>query len=269
MVLHWQFDPTLIGGLLALVVAYALCTGPLWTRIAPGTPYPKRHAAFFYGAILVIYISEGSPLHDLAERYSFTAHMFQHNLLSYLAAPLMIRGMPEWLLRPMLLSRYTKPISQVLLHPIVAFAAFSLFFSLWHIPPIYEGALQNSALHHFEHVLFLVVSLMLWWPILSPLPELPRLHHGMQMLYLFGLPVAQLAVFGAVTFADFILYPTYASTDHLTPWIAQHDQTVGGVVMKISGMFAFGVPFVMAFFRWFNEETPQGNYGERRVATRG
>lgn len=254
MTFHWQLDPTLIGGLLALGICYGLAVGPLRSRLAPHASFPSGQAGLFYLALILVYLTEGSPLHDLAERYSFSGHMLQHNLLSYLAAPLLIRGTPAWVLRPLLLNRYMAPAARILTHPVVAFALFTLFFSLWHIPVIYEGALHNSALHHFEHVLFLVTSFFMWWPILSPLPELPRLHHSLQLLYLFVLPLAQLPVFGAVTFSDHLLYPTYAAASSVTPWDPHHDQALGGVLMKLAGMFAFGIPFVTAFYRWFTEE---------------
>ncbi len=89
--LRWQADPVLIGGLLTFAVLYGLLTGPLRGRLAPGTAYPKRQAIYFYGALAVFYLAEGSPLHDLAEIYLFSAHMVQHLLLSYVVALLFYR----------------------------------------------------------------------------------------------------------------------------------------------------------------------------------
>ncbi len=251
---RWLFDPVLIGGLVTLALVYFLLTGPLRSRFAPGKAFPRRKAIFFYSSLVVFYLSEGSPLHDMSEMYSFTAHMFQHNLLSYLVPTLMLRGTPDWVLRPLLTGRYVKPVFRMLVHPVVAFSVFSLFFSLWHLPVIYEGALQNSALHHFEHLLFLLTSLILWWPLLSPLSEFPRLHHSSALVYLFLLPIAQIPVFAAVTFADHAIYPTYANSPHVLMGDARADQTLGGALMKVAGLIAFGMPFILTFFEWYKEE---------------
>ncbi len=262
MIARWQLDPVLIGGLATLALVYFLLTGPLRRRFAPGQPFPVKKAVLFYSSLIVFYLSEGSPLHDISELYSFTAHMFQHNLLSYLVPTLMLRGLPDWLLRPLLTQRYVKPIFKVLTRPVVAFSVFSLFFSLWHLPVIYEGALQNSALHHAEHFLFLLASLLLWWPLMSPLPEFPRVQHWSALVYLFLLPIAQIPVFAAVTFSDHAIYPTYANSPHVLFGDARADQTLGGALMKVAGLAAFGVPFITIFFDWYRREN-KGSYSQK------
>ena len=261
---RWLFDPVLIGGLLTLALVYFLLTGPLRARYAPGQAFPRRKAILFYSALVVFYLSEGSPLHDMAELYSFGAHMFQHNMLSYVVPTLMLRGTPDWLLRPLFSQRYVKPVVKVMTSPVIAFSVFSLFFSLWHLPVIYEGALQNSALHHFEHFLFLITSLMLWWPLLSPLPEFPRMQHASALVYLFLLPIAQIPVFAAVTFADHAIYTTYANSPHVLFGDARADQTFGGALMKVAGLVAFGLPFILTFFEWYRKEN-KGSYSQQHT----
>ncbi len=251
----WQTDPVLIGGILALAVAYGLVVGPLRSRIAPGEPFPVRNAIFFYSGVLLFYLAEGSPLHDLAERYSLFAHMIQHNVVSYVAAPLMLAGSPVWMLRWMFVKSPLYGVMKHVLKPVVTFFIFTIGYSIWHIPVIYDGSLQNSALHHTQHVIFLAVSLCVWWPIMSKVPELPRPARLVQLVYLFLLPIGQLAVFAAITFAFEALYPTYQMAP--TWFLAnQHqDQTLAGAFMNVSGMFAFGLPFIAIFFRWYGEET--------------
>ena len=129
-----------------------------------------------------------------------------------------------------------------------------LFFSIWHLPVLYDGALQNSTLHHSEHLLFLMVSVLLWWPLLSPLEELPRPGYLVQLVYLFTLPIAQLPVFGAITFADQPLYATYAAAPRTFGLTVLADQALGGVFMKVFGLFVFGIPFALIFFRWYRRE---------------
>jgi putative membrane protein len=98
----WQFDPVLIGGILA--VAWRTSWRPVRCdrgsrRASPTTP---GGAAWFYGALVLFFVVEGSPLHDLAERYLLSAHMVQHLLLSYVVARMLIVGVPAWLWRAML-----------------------------------------------------------------------------------------------------------------------------------------------------------------------
>jgi putative membrane protein len=268
MALNWQADPTLIGGLLTLALVYGLLIGPLRQRLAPSAPFPTRQAALFYAALVVFYLAEGSPLHDLAEIYLFTAHMTQHLLLSYVVALLLIVGTPVWILRPLLLNRFVKPFAKPLTHPVTAALVFSLFFSGWHFPAIYEGALQSDIVHHGEHLVFIATAILMWWPLLSPLPGLPRLSNASQLLYLFALTLGQFLVTAILVLATGPFYPTYAAAPRVSSLSVIADQQLGGVVMKVVSAIVYSLLFVLAFFRWYRAEhgvrTPPGRATKHR-----
>ena len=95
---HWHNEPYLVGGLVLLGWLWALLAGPLRARLAPaGTPYPRRQAVFFYSSLVVFYLAVGSPLDQIGERYLFSAHMLQHQLLVYPAAIFFLLGLPAWM----------------------------------------------------------------------------------------------------------------------------------------------------------------------------
>lgn len=256
-VLGWQFDPVLLGSLLSMAVAYALAVGPLRSRLAPGAPFPTRKALIFGAALVLTYLTEGSPLHDLSERYLFSAHMVQHLLMMYLCAPLLIWGTPDWVFRPLLLNRIVYPVAKVVTRPVVAGLTFTLFLSLWHFPAIYDAGLRNSTVHHTQHVLFLLVAFISWWPIMSPLKELPRLGYGLQILYLFVTStVLQLPLFGIITFSGQAFYSTYEFAPRIVNLSPVDDQVLAGVIMKLLGMAIYAVPLIVIFFKWYNESQP-------------
>jgi len=263
VIVGWQADPVLIGGLLALAFAYALAVGPLRQRLAPGASFERGKALWFAAAVVLFYVVEGSPLHDMAERYLLSAHMLQHLLLSYVVARMFIVGVPTWLWRALLMNRVMAPISRAVLRPTVTFLTFALFFAVWHVPVIYEGALMNPLVHHIEHVVFLITAIMLWWPIMSPLPELPRASHMVRMAYLFTVPIAQLPVFAAITFSPDVVYRTYEIAPRVYTWLNPiADQALAGAIMKVMGLAFFSVPFTRIFFDWYRREN-------RRMVTQG
>lgn len=249
----WQFDPVLIGGILTVAFAYFLATGPLRDRLTR-EPFERARAWTFYSALLLFFVVEGSPLHDLAERYLLSAHMVQHLLLSYVVARLLIVGVPTWLWRALLTHPRVFPISRVMLRPIVTFTVFSAFFAIWHVPVIYQAALMNATLHHIEHLVFLLTAIMLWWPILSPLEELPRASYMTRLVYLFTLPIAQLPVFAGITFNPDVVYPMYAMAPRAFGLSAIEDQALAGAIMKVFGLLFFSVPFTRIFFEWYQRE---------------
>lgn len=260
--ISWQLDPVLFGGLAALAVSYGLMIGPLRHRIAPGAAFPTRQAIVFGAGLALFYLVEGSPLHDLAERYLLVAHMIQHIAVSYAVAPILLAGVPAWMWRTLLLNRVMRPISRLFFAPLLTFAVFTIFFDVWHVPAIYDGVLSSTSLHHLVHLLFLGASIMLWWPIMSPLTELPRLPYLLRLAYLFLVPVGQLPVFGMITFAGEPIYATYANMPVRALGLSVvEDQALAGVAMKVSGLLTFGIPFVVIFLGWYRREMRQPAMG--------
>ena len=45
-------------------------------------------------------------------------------------------------------------------------------FLTWHVPKAYNFALQHEHWHQFEHMCFLITSLVFWSPIIRPWPAL-------------------------------------------------------------------------------------------------
>jgi len=267
--LAWQIEPVLIGLITTFGVAYYLSVGPLRQRLAPGKPYPTKQAVLFGFGLLLLFLNEGSPLHDLAERYLLSAHMVQHLLLSYLIAPLLLFGTPTWLLRASLANRTMLPLMRVVLHPMVTFSVFAVIMYVYHLPRFYDLTLINTSLHHSVHVIILFASLMLWWPIFSPLEELPRPPYLVRLAYLFLAPVAQLPIFAGITFSPEPLYQMYANMPTRAFGLSVlEDQAIGGVVMKVFGVVAFGAPFIATFFSWYRKELSSSSPAKDEVGAR-
>ncbi len=76
----WSPDPTVVGGLIVLGVAYGAAT--LWRhRLDPAARVEPAKVASFAGALAVLLGALTGPVHDLSDYYLFSAHMIQHMLL--------------------------------------------------------------------------------------------------------------------------------------------------------------------------------------------
>lgn len=234
------------------VVGLAMLAG-LYEWRAHATPEANlrlRHRTCFYGGVAAMFFSLNGWLHDLSDSYLFSAHMVQHLLLTTLVPPLLIAGTTGGLLRPALNYRPVMRIARVLTNPKVAFVTFNVVLAGWHLPPVYNTAMANHGVHIGQHLMFMAAAVMLWWPILSPLPELPRLSYPMQILYLFltTIPMSIVAVY--ITYSDTLLYPAYAAAPRIAALSPLQDQLLGGLIMWIpGGLIFFGVISVI-FFRW-------------------
>jgi putative membrane protein len=205
-------------------------------------------------ALVVLFFSLNGWLHDLSDSYLFSAHMVQHLLLTLVVAPLLIMATPGWMLRPALRSHLVAATARWLTNPLHSFAIFNVVFAGWHLPPLYNQAMTHHWLHIVQHLMFLIVSVLMWWPILSPLPELPRLAYPLQMLYLFlmSIPMSIVAVY--IAYADSVLYPSYSIAPRIWGISPMQDQQIGGLIMWIPcGLYFFAVISVI-FFRWQQRE---------------
>ena len=262
---HWHGHPEALIGLAILEGAYLLAVGPLRERHGLADVIESRQVATFTAGVLVIFVSLVSPIHVLADSYLFSAHMVQHVLLTLVAPPLLILGTPDWLLRPLLRPNVVFRLARVATHPVVAFAIFNIVFSVWHMPSLYNTSVTNHGVHIGEHLLFIATAVLMWWPIASTMPELPRLSYPLQMSYLFLLSIAQIIVFAMITFAEEPLYQFYVEAPRIWSVSPLVDQQIGAIIMKIGGGAIFLTILVVAFFRWFNkeEETRKAEASER------
>ena len=154
------------------------------------------------------------------------------------------------MLRPLLQHAVIGRVARAITRPKVCFGTFNLVLAGWHLPPLYNAAMANHGIHIVQHLMFLAASVMLWWPILSPLPELPRLSYPMQMLYLFltSIPMSVVAVY--ITYGGTLLYPAYAAAPRIAGVTPLEDQLLGGLIMWIPGGLILFAVISVIFFRW-------------------
>ena len=260
---EWHFHPDVILGVLLLEGLYLLGVGSLRRRFGWAPAVESRHVALFSLGVLVLFVALTSPIHHLGDNFLFSAHMIQHLLLILVVPPLLLLGTPEWLLRPLVHLPQVLAAGRFLTHPVIAFIIFSFVLSVWHFPALYDLTLHNHVAHISEHLLFISASVIMWWPVLSPTPELPRASYPIQMLYLFFLSLPPGFIGAAITFSQEVLYEWYGTVPRLWGISALADQQIGGLIMKIPGALTFLGALTVVFFVWFNREE-RGEWEEEK-----
>src|SRR3989442_15454145 len=100
----------------------------------------------------------------------------------------------------------------------------------------------------------LTTAVLMWCPVLSPVPELPRLHYAGQMLYLFLLGIPMSVVGALITLADQVLYPFYAAAPRVFGLPPLADQQIGGLMMWGPGGLVFWGAMTGGGVRWAARE---------------
>jgi len=253
----------------ALATLYVAGLRRLARRGRPWQAVKRRHAACFGLGLLALLLALASPLDVLGARL-FMAAMGQHILL-LMAAPLLLLVARPAVVLPASLPRaavrrsqralrvlqapWLRWVTRMLSSPFVAWPLYVADAVAWHIPPLYEAALHDMALHQVQNLCFLATGLLFWWVVVEPLPDrtTPRLHQGLRVgLRLITVWLSASANTGLGLFLawkDTPLYATYAGGAWPRPWglSALDDQRLAGIMLWTLGGLIYLAAAAMLF----------------------
>jgi len=231
--LHWTFSLAILFPI--AVYAWLWIRRYRAVRSQSGTRGAGRtQLAAFIAAIVVLLIALVSPLDGLGEDYLFSAHMVQHLLLGDLAPLLILLSLSRVIMRP--LTRRLQTIERALgplAHPATALILWLGLVYLWHVPALYDAALEHPPLHALQHVSFFTAGVLVWWPLIQPVPMRNRLTGMWTFGYIaaakFGL--AALGLF--LTWTNTVVYTYYEDVPRIWGLSPITDQNVGGAIMMV------------------------------------
>jgi len=253
----WRPEPMVVLSAFALAALFVLWTGPL-NRRRPGSedrPVTGRQTAYFLSGCLAYLIALSPPLDDWSDFYLLTAHMFQHMIVILVVAPLLLAGIPGWVLQPMANNRVVNKIGWTLTRPLVAGVLSTLIIIVWHVPDAYDLALRHEPVHILQHGWFLIAGLLAWWPVLGSLPAWPRIEMPpVRCLYLFlySLPASLVGVF--ITMSATGLYPFYDDVPRIFGIDLEMDQQLAGLMMWVGGSMIYLLWITVIFLTWAGRE---------------
>lgn len=261
----WTLDP---GPIVLVATATALYV-PRWRRVR--AEIGARAAggwrlASFVAAMLTLIAALVSPIDRLGEQ-AFSFHMLQHVLLLDVAPILLVCSLTKGLLRPVTrrlqrLERAAGPFG----HPAFAVIAYVVVMWVWHVPSLYDAALENGTVHVFEHVCFMSVGLLYWWLLLSPVRS--RIQQGVMapVLYMLSTKLAVGLLGIGLTFAPESIYGFYEQRPAILGLSPDEDQALAGAIMALEQSIIMGIALVWLFVRALErserEEQRAERYGE-------
>jgi putative membrane protein len=220
-----------------------------------GKAVRRAQVVAFSAGVATLWIASDWPIHDLAEHYLYSFHMVQHLMMTLVAAPLLLLGTPSWLARRLLSPRWLMATVKGVARPVPNLIQFNAILVLSHWPYIVDVTLRHHPLHFVAHAILLTSAIVMWLPIVSPLPEeIPRLAPLAQMVYLFLETIIPTIPASFLTFGTTLLYPIYGTFPRLWGVSAISDQQVSGLIMKLgAGAYLWGVIGTI-FFKWYARE---------------
>src|SRR5438552_10518649 len=250
---QWNLEPSILIGTILITGLYLYAIGPLRKRQFSNEPIKTGQTTAFLSGMLIMFLALVSPLDELGDAYLFSAHMIQHLFLTIIGPPLLLLGMPEWMVKKALSNKVLFRVAKALTYPVVAFVLFNVDFWLWHAPPLYNATLENQNIHILEHLTFIVFGVIYWWPVFSPSALLPRLSIGGQVLYLFLSGMPTVALGAGLTFLP-PLYAPYLAAPRIWGLSPAADQQLGELIMWVPGNIGYIVIVSILFIRWMQKQ---------------
>jgi cytochrome c oxidase assembly factor CtaG len=251
----WSFVP----GAIVVVALFTVLYVRRWREVDAS---PWRLASFAGGMALVL-VALVSPVDRLAEQLFFM-HMTQHLLLLDLAPILVLLGLTKVILRPatrklMRLEHAVGPLA----HPVFAIGLYVVVMWTWHVPALYDAALEHAVVHVLEHVTFAVAGGLYWWHLLSPIRARKRLGGMGPVGYMVAtkLLVGLLGV--GLAFAPDTIYDFYERQPGYWGLAPETDQQIGGLIMATEQSIVMGITLAWLFVRALAESDRQNEREER------
>jgi len=242
-----------VGSVAALYYIAIVRLGP--THAVPGQPVVTRFQVGCWAfGVFTLWLASDWPIDVIGEKLNFSVHMVQHLVFLLLVAPFLILGTPAWLMRWLLSKRPAFRTARFLARFFPALIFYSAAMAIVHIPAFMDGSLRHEPVHFLAHTIMLVSSIVAWMPLLSPLPEIPRLQPPLQMVYLFCWSLVPLAIASVLVFSASPVYTYYSSVPHLWGLSTIDDQRVGGLLMQLPAGLLLWVIIAVVFFKWAGDE---------------
>jgi cytochrome c oxidase assembly factor CtaG len=237
----WEWNPEALV-VLGLAAAYLLTLRRY--------PAPARRIACFVFALGLLLAVTVTPIHTLGMHYLLTVHLLQNVVLAEWAPLLLVLGTS-----PALAAAIAQPpLVRTLTHPAVALPLWLANYMLWHLPWLYDTALENpNTLLHLEHALYLATGIAMWWCVFQDEPH--RLCAGARSGYVFAAFVLASPIGLVIALVPDAIYDFYVHAHHRVWGLSPlEDQQLAGMLMAVEQATVFFAVFAFWFFRFLAEE---------------
>jgi putative membrane protein len=265
-----SYEPWAVAALAASGLLYAIGVTRLWRKAGVGRGIARAQALRFVIGWSTLALALLSPIDAWGEAL-FSVHMVQHELLMVVAAPLLVMGRPleawTWALpraAPHGLFRIANArifaaVWKVFTEPLGAWAVHAVVLWVWHVPALFQAALENEGIHVLQHASFLASALLFWGSVARR--ETPR--DGVAVASLFTTMMHTGALGALLTFAPTPWYAHYAAVGGAFGLSALEDQQLGGLVMWVPAGMTYMVGALALVARWLSPVELHGSRGAR------
>jgi putative membrane protein len=251
----------LVTSLVSLIAVYAWGLLRLWRRAGVGRGIQRWQAAAFGVAWLVLVAALSTPMDEWSETY-LAAHMVQHELLMAVAAPLfavsaagiaLLWAVPSVLRRDTfaLMRQHTvRRLWWALTAPVTVFVLHAVALWIWHLPVLYDAAVEHEGVHVAQHLSFFGSAALFWWSLIHG--RYGRAGYGIAVIYVFATAVHASVLGALLTVSPHVWYAPYLVT-HPSGMTPLEDQQLAGLLMWVPAGVLTAAGGLALFAAWLGE----------------
>jgi putative membrane protein len=251
----WTWRPYV--GVWLLILLFAVSYWRLYHRAGrmtggDGAVEPMRIASAVAG-VLCLWIALDWPVGLLGAGYLASVHMVQFILISVVAPPMLLFGIP-----PVLLARFgPRPnagrTARSVLVPLIGIVGINVVVVATHAPLVVDSLMPTQLGSFALDIIWLVSSLAFWWPLVWSVPGDRPLPAPAKIGYLFAGTFAHTGVAMYLLLSQFPVYRTYELAPPIAGITPLGDQEVAGGLMLIAGILLVLGTMTAIFFQWQRE----------------
>lgn len=232
--LHWDV-------LLAIGV---LAAGYFWSQRRWPADAARRVA--FDLAVILLLVVYVTPLHTIALHYLLSVHLLQNVVTAEWAPGLVVVALAPAFARELERSAAVRFVT----HPLVALPVWLGTYFLWHVPPIYDKALEQSGwLLSLEHLTYFLAGVLMWWPVVHG-----RYSAGGKAAYVFAAFLLASPIGLVLALVPRPIYSFYEHAPRTWGPGPLGDQQLAGVTMAVEQAVVFFAVFASYMSSFLREE---------------
>jgi cytochrome c oxidase assembly factor CtaG len=223
-----------------------------------GYPVPLHRIVLFASALALFAVAEAPGIERLDEEH-FAVHMTQHLVIGDVAPLLAALGLSGALVRPVLATpagRRLRPLSD----PLVVLPLWVATMVAWHVPRLFDAAVDDDLVHGVQHACFVGAGLLLWSAVLGPLPAPGAMGHAARMAALAVVWVTGGVVANVLLWSGRVLYPAYGDGTG-----ALGEQRLGGGLMLLEMSVTVLAGAVIVGLAWMRDAERRQRVAETRA----